>query len=145
MSRGGTRSLGIRYEKTKQGLVWLTRISVQSERVQKCRSPLKTVSKRINLLKVMAKTSHGPKFLPFPLYFEPISGLTYVFQRQHFPCESTGARISRARRAQNSTRCINQPRNILLIILFEILYLMAHRLQCHSLCQYLQLVASFRM
>ena len=35
----------------------------------------------------MAKTSHGGKLWPFPLYFEPISGQKYGFQGQHFPCE----------------------------------------------------------
>ena len=35
----------------------------------------------------MAKTSNGQKLWPFPLYFEPIFGRKYGFQRQHFPCE----------------------------------------------------------
>ena len=35
----------------------------------------------------MAKTSHGEKLWPFPMYFEPISGQKYGFQGQHFPCE----------------------------------------------------------
>ena len=49
--------------------------------------PWKRFQKRINLSKVMAKTSHGQKLWPFPLYFEPILGRKYGFQRQHFPCE----------------------------------------------------------
>ena len=49
--------------------------------------PWKRFQKRINLTKVMAKTSHGEKLWPFPMYFEPISGQKYGFQRQHFPCE----------------------------------------------------------
>ena len=36
--------------------------------------------KLINLSKVMAKTSHGPKSWPFPLYFEPILDWKYSFQ-----------------------------------------------------------------
>ena len=35
----------------------------------------------------MAKTNHGQKLWPFPLYFETISGRKYGFQRQQFPCE----------------------------------------------------------
>ena len=46
---------------------------------KKCRSPAKTVSKRINLSKVMAKTCHRPKSLPFNSYFEPILGWKYGF------------------------------------------------------------------
>ena len=49
--------------------------------------PWKRFQKRINLTKVMAKTSHGEKLWPFPMYFEPISGQKYGFQGQHFPCE----------------------------------------------------------
>ena len=48
---------------------------------------LKRFQERINLSKVMAKTNHGQKLWPFPLYFEPILGRKYGFQRQHFPCK----------------------------------------------------------
>ena len=65
----------------------MANIGIVLENTKNADHPWKRFKEWINLSKVMAKTSHGQKLWPFPLYFKPISGLKYGFQSQHFPCE----------------------------------------------------------